>query len=118
MLAATKKMPRKDYVVKYGYVYSDAHGNHYKAGEVVALSEKEADLAKHRVTPYVSPKQVKAEGDHRPLPGLSARTYVGQPEVAESTKEAAEVEADEIEEAEKVHDTLSGVLGRGEYEIK
>lgn len=122
MLQAKKSQPRKEYIVKFGYVHSDPHGNHYKPGDIVALTAQEADLAKHRVSPYVSPTQVKQESDPRPSPGLASRTYVGEPDKAE-TEQADAVKTEEKTKPEKSktkqdNDPLAGVLGRGDYQVK
>lgn len=116
MLQATSKSPRTEYVVKYGYVYSDPHGNHYGPGDVVSLTDKEFDLARHRVKRYVSPEQVKQEGEARkPSP-----IYAGKPAdpaepakapVKESSKKDAKDEDDELS-------NIAGVLGNKKYLVK
>ncbi len=112
MLGATKAVGRKEYVVKYGYVYSDPHGNHYKPGDVVSLTAKEYDLAKHRVTPFVQKDQVRFESQDRPPAGIYGRSLQApiepvQPDPSSKKKEDQEDLA-----------PLSGILGRGEYEVK
>ena len=110
MLAATPKQKKTDYVVKFGYVYSDAHGNHYKAGEVVALSQQEYELSRHRVIPFVSKEQLVQEGAPRkePVPSRKAPANIPQPHVP-----VVEEEKDQVESA-----NLTDVIGRGKYEIK
>lgn len=59
MLPAQKQVERKLYVVKNGYVYSDAHGNNYRPGEEVSLTKQQYDLARHRLTPVVKKEEEK-----------------------------------------------------------
>jgi len=119
MLKTNKPTKRKEYVVKYGYVYSDSYGNHYKAGGLVPLSEKEYDLAKHRVKLYINPNQLEIEGLPRERPQPSSRHIINvQPPVTLPNAPKAEPEKEAEATDEDSRKELSAMLGRGSYEIK
>lgn len=106
MLSATKQQKRKDYIVRYGYVYSDGHGNSYRPGDIVSLTNQEYDLCKHRVKPFVSQDQAKIEATERPNPPLYPKTPL--PETVEEEKEEIIVEGRE----------LVGAINSGDYIVK
>jgi hypothetical protein len=110
MLSAAKQLPRKEYVVKFGYVYSDGTGNNYRAGEIVSLTEKEYDLSRHRVKPYIGPSQVEEESGPRPVPSLYQKPTMTP--IKEEVEESSE-KVQGIDEG-----SLAGVFGSKNYEVK
>ena len=76
MLSARTKDKRSRYKVRFGYIYSDAHGSHYRPGDIVELSEREADLAKHRIEKVVEKPESEKKQPEKKLESLSRGEYV------------------------------------------
>lgn len=107
MMQAKPATKRKPYVVKKGYVYSDPYGTSYRPGELVQLSEKEYDLAKHRVTPFVAPPEPEVEA---PVTGNQYFPTPGEDMDALKMLNAGDVDP--------LDDEMKKLLGPGQYETK